>query len=79
MAEAKIPVDLILSKLAEDAERRKAELALLGLEAGIKRAEVAGESYFRVEIGPFSDDGFYSQVKNRLISNKIQYIARAAK
>jgi cell division protein FtsN len=63
---------------AQDADRRKAELALLGLEAAIKKAVVAGEPYFRVELGPFSDDGFYSQVKNRLISNKIQYIARSA-
>lgn len=63
---------------AEDADRRKAELALLGLEAEIRKAVVAGEPYFRVEIGPFSDDGFFSQVKNRLISNRIQYIARSA-
>ncbi len=63
---------------AQDADRRKAELALLGLEAEIQKAQVAGESFYRVEIGPFTDDGFYSQVKNRLISNKIQYIARAA-
>lgn len=66
-------------KKPEDADRRKAELALLGLEAAIKRADVQGVSYHRVELGPFSDDGFYSQVKNRLISNDIEYIAKTAR
>ena len=61
----------------KDADRRKAELALLGLEAAIKRAEIKGVDYYRVELGPFSDDGFYSQVKNRLISNDIKYIAKS--
>lgn len=62
----------------KDADRRKAELALLGLEAAIKRAEVDGELYHRVELGPFSDDGFYSEVRNRLIANDIQFIAKSA-
>ncbi len=63
-------------KKPEDAERRKAELAMLGLEAIIKRAEVEGVSYHRVELGPFIDDGDYSQIKNRLISSDIKYIAK---
>lgn len=63
-------------KKPEDADRRKAELALLGLEAAVKLAEVKGVPYHRVELGPFSDNGFYSDVKNRLISHDIQYIAK---
>ncbi len=62
----------------EDADRRKAELALLGLEAKIRRAEVEGVAYHRVELGPFEDDGFYSTVKNRLIANDIHFIAKSS-
>jgi len=61
----------------EDAEKTKAELALLGLEASIKKADVSGVGYHRVVLGPFADDGFYSKVKNRLISNKIHYIQKS--
>lgn len=64
-------------KAVKDADRRKAELALLGLEAAVKRAEIKGIDYYRVELGPYSDNGFYSQVKNRLISNDIKYIAKS--
>lgn len=64
-------------KSNRDADRRKAQLALLGLEAAIKKAEVQGVDYFRVELGPFQDDGFYSQVKNRLIMNNIKYISKS--
>ena len=61
----------------EDAERRKAQLAMLGLESSIARARINGVAYHRVMLGPFADDGFYSKVKNRLITNDIQYIAKA--
>jgi cell division protein FtsN len=64
-------------KSNRDADRRKAELALLGLEAAISKAEVEGTDYFRVELGPFQDDGLYSQVKNRLIMNNIRYISKS--
>ena len=62
---------------AQDAERRKAELALLGLEARVMQARVSGEAYHRVELGPFSDDGFFSQVKNRLIKNDIHFLRKS--
>lgn len=61
----------------EDADRRKAELAFLGLEASVKQAQVNGQTYHRVELGPFEDDGFYSQVQRRLIENDIAYMARS--
>lgn len=63
---------------AVDAERRKAELALLGLESSVRTASVSGKIYHRVELGPFVDDGFFSRVKSRLIENDIQYIAKSA-
>lgn len=62
---------------AQDADRRKAELAMLGLEAEVKRAHVDGVAYHRVELGPFSDDGFFSKVRSRLIANDIQFIPKS--
>jgi cell division protein FtsN len=39
----------------EEADRRKAELALLGYNASIQAANVNGETWHRVKIGPLSD------------------------
>ncbi len=62
---------------AEDAERQKAKLALVGLQSVVSKADVNGTVYFRVELGPFVDDGAYSEVKNLLIENDIAYIPKA--
>lgn len=35
-----------------DAERRKAELAMLGYTSEVRSAEVAGQTYYRVFVGP---------------------------
>ncbi|MDJ0833606.1 MAG: SPOR domain-containing protein [Gammaproteobacteria bacterium] len=63
----------------QDADRRKAELAFLGLEAIINTAEVNGVTYHRVELGPFADGGAYSQVERQLIENDIQFIRKTVK
>lgn len=60
----------------EDAERQKAQLALVGLQSVVSKANVNGVIYFRVELGPFIDDGSYSEVKNLLIENDIAYIPK---
>ncbi len=60
-----------------DAERRKANLALLGMEARIVSADVGGRSYYRVEIGPFASDGDFSRAERRLIENDIGFIRKA--
>ncbi|MEW5838445.1 MAG: SPOR domain-containing protein [Pseudomonadota bacterium] len=39
----------------EEADRRKAELALLGFSASVQTANVNGETWHRVKIGPLSD------------------------
>jgi cell division protein FtsN len=65
-------------KRASDAEKRKAELAFVGLQSSVSEASVNGETYFRVELGPYVDDGSYSQVKNLLIENDIDYIPKTA-
>jgi cell division protein FtsN len=63
----------------KDAERRKANLALLGMEARIAVAEVGGRTYYRVEIGPFASDGDFSRAERRLIENDIGFIRKAAR
>jgi cell division protein FtsN len=64
---------------SKDAERRKAELALLGLQADVKAADVNGVDYYRIELGPFADDGAFSKARNTLISNDISYISKTFK
>ena len=63
----------------QDADRRKAELAFLGLEADINTAEVNGVTYYRVELGPYADGGAYSQAERQLIENDIQFIRKSVK
>ncbi|MBT3205807.1 MAG: hypothetical protein HOM14_00595 [Gammaproteobacteria bacterium] len=59
----------------QDADRRKAELAFLGLEAAIKKATVKGTDYFRVEMGPLSEKQ-YSKIQKNLIANNMDFFAR---
>ena len=66
-------------KQFKDADRQKAELAMLGLQARISSAEVNGETYHRVEMGPFGDGGALSSTERNLISNDIQFIRKAYK
>jgi cell division protein FtsN len=61
---------------ADEAERQKAQLALVGLQSVVSKANVNGVDYYRVELGPFVDDGSYSEVKNLLIENDIAYIPK---
>ncbi len=62
-----------------DAERRKANLALLGMQARIAVADVSGTTYYRVEIGPFASDGDFSRAERRLIENDIGFIRKTAR
>lgn len=48
------------------ADRRKAELALLGIESSIEDARVGGNVYYRILIGPLSDRGETNRVLRRL-------------
>ncbi len=62
---------------AADAERQKAQLALVGLQSVVSKANVNGVTYYRVELGPYADDGTLSGTKNLLIENDIAYISKA--
>lgn len=66
-------------KAVADAERRKANLALLGLQARVDSADVQGVTYYRVLVGPFASDSDFSRAQRRLIENDIGFIRKVAK
>ena len=49
-----------------DADRRKAELALQGIEARVQRAKVNNRNYYRVYIGPIDDLDELNMTRSRL-------------
>lgn len=59
-------------KRYEDADSLKARLAILGIEAKIHRAEIRGETWHRVRVGPFSDRGELRAVRDRLDAQGMQ-------
>lgn len=63
----------------EDADRRKASLALLGIVSDIRRVEVDGRITHRVLIGPVSDPGKLRNLQRTLVENGIEYLALQAK
>ncbi len=57
-----------------DADRRKAELALLGLESEIQRVSVDGKVWHRVRVGPVRDLAKVNLTKNRLEEAGVEFI-----
>lgn len=56
----------------EEADRLKAELALLGIEADIETVTIDNsEKWHRVRIGPFSDLNRLNKVRQRLMENNV--------
>jgi cell division protein FtsN len=57
----------------EQAERFKAELALLGLETSIQKVTIDNKStYHRVRVGPFHDSGSLNNARSRLSKQGIE-------
>jgi len=54
-----------------DADRRRAELALQGIESRVQRARVNNRDYFRVYIGPIDDLDELNVTRSRLRAAKI--------
>lgn len=62
-------------KSAQDADHRRAQLILLGLEAQIQAVELKpGETWHRVQIGPFSNRSNLNTTQTTLAQNKIEHI-----
>jgi cell division protein FtsN len=55
----------------EDADRRRAELALHGIESHIQRVKINDKNYHRVYIGPTDDLDELNMLRSRLRSAKI--------
>jgi len=57
-----------------DADRRRAELALHGIESHIGRAQVNGRNYHRVYVGPIEDLDRLNVLRSRLRAAKIDVL-----
>ena len=55
----------------QDADRRRAELALQGIESYVQRARVNNRNYHRVYIGPIDDLDELNVTRSRLRAAKI--------
>ncbi|NCF24830.1 MAG: SPOR domain-containing protein [Gammaproteobacteria bacterium] len=58
----------------EDADRRRAELALQGIESNIQRVMIDDRTYHRVRIGPTDDLDELNMLRSRLRAAKIDVI-----
>lgn len=56
----------------KDADRRKAQLALMGLQASIEKVNTDSGRWFRVRLGPFGNLDQVNQIRTELHSNKIK-------
>ena len=59
----------------KDADRRRAAILLLGLEAGIEKVTHDDRDWHRVMLGPFASLGDLEAAKSRLRANEIDSIA----
>ena len=60
---------------AQEADHRRAQLILLGLDVQVQKVELnPGETWHRVQIGPFNTGSDLSQAKQTLAENKIEHI-----
>ena len=58
----------------EDADRRRAELALQGIESTIQRVTIDDKSYHRVRIGPIEDLDELNVTRSRLRAARIDVL-----
>jgi cell division protein FtsN len=58
----------------EEADKLKAHLALLGVEAQIQKVSVDNKTWHRVRIGPFTDRQSLNVTRRRLKENNIEAI-----
>jgi cell division protein FtsN len=61
-------------KNAEDAERMKIKLLLLGLDVKLKSVNIEDVKYHRVRIGPLTDYESFEMARKRLKDNDVQFL-----
>ncbi len=59
-------------KTSKDADRRRAELLLLGLDAKIEAVQANNDTWHRVYVGPFTSRSKLSKARSTLISEGIE-------
>ena len=64
---------------AQDADRRRAELILLGVDVKVQPVELGGEIWHRVQIGPLDSEAKLDAAKTALAENKVEYIVTRLK
>lgn len=60
----------------EQANARRADLALIGIESSIERAIVDRDVYFRVNVGPLSERGEINRTMRQLRQHGIEYFRK---
>jgi len=64
----------------KDAERLKAELALLGVQSNIETVTINdSDTWHRVRIGPYSDTKQLNKIRNRLLDNGVDVMVLRVK
>ncbi|MCG5499638.1 SPOR domain-containing protein [Ectothiorhodospira lacustris] len=58
----------------QEADRLRASLALMGVEARIQQVSVNGDTWHRVQVGPFTDLDNLNRMRERLHANQVQTI-----
>lgn len=58
----------------KEADKRKAQLALLGFEAQIEKTKIDGTLWNRIKIGPYTDMNSVDRVRSRLRENDIDVV-----
>lgn len=66
-------------KSSRDADERRAEILLLGLNAFIQPTQITGISWHRVMVGPFSDRQSLSRAQDLLAGNQFEAMPRRTK
>lgn len=62
--------------LPKDADKRRVELLLLGLNVNIQTVDIKGKTLHRVQVGPFDSKSALNNAKNMLTQNGIEHIQR---
>ena len=62
-----------------EADKLKAQLALLGIEANIESAKIGAAIWNRVKVGPYSSLSKIDSIRDRLRQNKIDAVVISAK
>ncbi|KAF0191836.1 MAG: hypothetical protein FD165_1559 [Gammaproteobacteria bacterium] len=61
-------------KNSKDADRMKAELALIGVEANIETVSVNQTKWHRVRVGPYSQLARLNNARSELLANNIEFM-----